>query len=92
MTLEIKAYEFAEGVETEEEIQEYLSVLLEEEGADVFIAALGVLAKKQGMTEVSRKSGVNRQNLYRTLKEGGNPNFSTVHKVVESLGCKLAVV
>jgi len=44
------------------------------------------------MTAVANKAGVSRQSLYRTLSEGGNPNFTTVNKVVEALGCHLTIV
>ena len=91
MTIETKPYEFAQHVETMEDIKLYLSLFLEEDGAEGFIDALGHLARKKGMTEIARTAGISRQNLYRTLTDGGNPNFATVNKVVEALGCKLVV-
>ncbi|MCA9998246.1 MAG: putative addiction module antidote protein [Anaerolineales bacterium] len=92
MTLETKPYEFAQHVETEEDIKAYLSAFLEEDGPQGFIDALGHLVRKKGMTEIARIAVVSRQNLYRTLTSEGSPNFITVNKVVEALGCKLAVV
>lgn len=91
MTLETKPYEFAQHVETVEDIKLYLSLFLEEDGVEGFIDALGHIARKKGMTEIARSAGISRQNLYRTLTDGGNPNFATVSKVVEALGCKLTV-
>jgi probable addiction module antidote protein len=91
MALETEPYEFAEHVETVEDIKLYLSIFFEEDGAEGFISALGHLARKKGMTEVARSAGISRQNLYRTLTDGGNPNFATVNKVVEALGCKLVI-
>ena len=37
MTLKTEPYEFAQHVETEEDIREYLSAFLEEDGAQGFI-------------------------------------------------------
>ncbi len=91
MTLETKPLDFTTGVETVDDIRLYLSIFLEENGAEGFISALGHLAKMKGMTEVARSAGISRQNLYRTLTDGGNPNFATVNKVVEALGCKLTI-
>ncbi len=91
MTLKTKSYEFAQHVETEEDIREYLTAFLEEDGAQGFIDALGHLAKKKGMTQIARSAGINRQNLYRTLTADGNPSFITVNKVVEALGCELII-
>ena len=92
MEVKIKPYEFAQHVETEEDIKAYLITFLEEDGPQGFIDALGYLARKKGMTEIARSAGVSRQSLYRTLTEDGNPNFITVNKVVEALGCKLTIV
>jgi probable addiction module antidote protein len=92
MTVKTKPYEFAQHVETEEDIKAYLSAFLEEDGPEGFIDALGHLARKKGMTKIARSAGISRQNLYRTLTSNGNPNFTTIHKVVEALGCKLVVV
>ncbi len=91
MTIRTKPYEFAQHVETEEDIKLYLTTFLEEDGPQGFIDALGHLARKKGMTEIARSAGVSRQNLYRTLTSEGNPNFITVSKVVEALGCKLII-
>ena len=91
MTLKTKSYEFAQHVETEEDIREYLTAFLEEDGAQGFIDALGHLVKKKGMTKIARSAGINRQNLYRTLTADGNPSFITVNKVVEALGCELII-
>ena len=91
MTVKTKPYEFAQHVDTEEDIKAYLSAFLEEDGPQGFIDALGHLARKKGMTEIARSAGISRQNLYRTLTVDGNPNFITVNKVVEALGCKLVV-
>jgi len=84
MSITTKPFEFAGGVDNEADIEAYLAVGL--------VRALGHVARKKGMTEVANKAGVSRQSLYRTLGEGGNPNFTTVNKVVEALGCHLAIV
>lgn len=86
-----KPFEFAQHVETEEDIRAYLLTFLEEDGAEGFIDALGHVARKKGMTAIARSAGISRQNLYRTLTSDGNPNFVTVNKVVEALGFKLTI-
>ena len=92
MSLQTKPFEFAGCVDDQEDVEAYLAIFLEENGTDGLVRALGHIAKKKGMTEVAKKAGVSRQSLYRTLVEKGNPNFSTVNKVVEALGCHLTVV
>lgn len=52
---------------------------------------LGHLARKQGMQEVARRTGLNRESLYKSLSGAGNSHFITVKKVIKALGCKLEV-
>ncbi len=44
-----------------------------------------------GMTEVAKKAGVTRARLYKSLADGGKPQFATISKVSEALGCRLAI-
>jgi probable addiction module antidote protein len=41
------------------------------------------------MTQVARDTGLGRESLYKALSAEGNPEFSTVLKVVAALGLKL---
>ena len=91
MTIKTKPYEFAQHIETQEDMKAYLAAFLEEDGAEGFIDALGHLVRKKGVTAIARSAGISRQNLYRTLTSDGNPNFITVNKVLEALGCKLTI-
>lgn len=78
-------------LETEEEISEYLNDAFMADDPQVFLVALGHLARKQGMQEVAKRTGLNRESLYKSLSGSGNPQFITVKKVIKALGCKLAV-
>jgi probable addiction module antidote protein len=55
------------------------------------VNAIGCIAKARGMTQVAKEAGLARESLYRALSHGGNPEFSTVLKVVSSLGLRLSV-
>ena len=91
MTLKTTLYNPFDYLETREEINEYLNDAFQDEDPRLFIVALGYLAKKQGMTKVAKKAGLNRESLYKALSENGNPKFTTISKVSKALGCKLAV-
>lgn len=91
MAIETKPYNPFDCLETKEEINEYLNNAYLDEDQRVFLVALGYLAKKQGMAEVAKKAGLNRESLYKALAGEGNPRFSTVSRVIKALGCKLAV-
>jgi len=54
--------------------------------------ALGQIARDHGMSQVARESGLARESLYRSLDPKGNPEFSTVLKVLSSIGLRLEVM
>jgi len=92
MTLKTKLFDIAEHLNTPEEIREFLKEVAATGDEPDFIHALNTAARAMGMTEVAKKAGVSRASLYKSLSEGGNPNFATISKVTKALGCKLAVI
>jgi probable addiction module antidote protein len=70
---------------------EYLKAAFEEGDDDQLLVAIGNVAKAYGMSEIARKTNLSRQNLYKALEPGSSPKFKTVKKIVEVVGCKLAV-
>ncbi len=92
MTITTSKWDASKFLDSPEMMKEYLQIMLEENGIDGFQRALGDIAKAQGMSEIARKTNLSRQNLYKALDQGSSPKFETVKKVVEALGCKLAVV
>ena len=91
MAEKFSKFDSAEYLKTEEDMAAYLDACLEEAEDDpAFITkALGVIARARGMSQLARDTGMTRQALYKALSEDGNPEFSTVLKVVHALGLKL---
>ncbi len=86
-----KRFDPAAYLDNDEAIAVYMSDALES-GDPSFVAdALGVVARARGMSEVARQAGVSRESLYRALSADGNPEFSTVLRVVRALGLQLSV-
>lgn len=85
------AYDVAEHLRTPEQMALYLDACIEESGGDAaFIAkALGDIARAQGMTKVAEAAGLSRESLKRSLSGERVPDFSTVLRVMKSLGLKL---
>ena len=55
-------------------------------------AALGDIARAQGMAGIARKTGLGRESLYKTLSREGNPELETVLRVCDAVGLKLKAV
>ena len=54
-------------------------------------AALGVVARAKGMTELAAKTGLSREQLYRSLSANGNPTLKTTLAVMKAIGLALAI-
>ncbi len=77
-----------------EEAAAYLTTALEDKsgnGLDLFLLALRDVAKARGIRRLAQDTRLSRDSLYRTLSRRGNPRFSTLEAVLESLGLKLSV-
>lgn len=79
----------AEHLETEEDMAIYLEAALEEGEPALVAAVLGDIARARGMTQLARDTGLGRESLYKALSPNGNPEFSTILKVVNALGLRL---
>lgn len=79
----------AEHLKSEKEMAAYLEAALEEGEPSLVAAALGDIARARGMTQLARDTGLGRESLYKALSPDGNPEFSTILKVVQALGLKL---
>lgn len=74
---------------TESQMAAYLEAALEDGDPGVVAAALGDIARTKGMSEIAREAGLGRESLYKALSETGNPELSTVLRVVRALGLRL---
>ena len=91
MTVKTKKLDIAARLETDEDIREFLREVAKTGDTSDLIHALNTAARAKGMTEIAKQAGVTRASLYKSLAEGGNPQFDTIAKIVEALGCKLIV-
>lgn len=57
-----------------------------------FLLALRrVVEAKGGISKLAEETNLNRQNLYKILTNKANPKFSTLSKIIYSLGFKLSL-
>ena len=87
---ELKPFDPAEYLKSDEALAEYLTAALETEDASFIADALGVVARAKGMAQLANETGLGRNSLYKTLSKNGNPELSTVLRVMHALGLKLA--
>jgi probable addiction module antidote protein len=85
-------FDVAEYLDSDDAIAEYLTATLEDDNPDIFLAALGDVAKARGMTQIAEAAGLGRESLYKALSEGAHPRYETINAVLHALGVKFAVV
>lgn len=89
--VKLSEFDASEYLDNEELIAEYLTVALESDDPDVFLAAVGNVAKARGMTAIAEHTGLGRESLYKAMAPGAKPRYDTVLKVLQSLGVRLSV-
>src|SRR5437660_11250543 len=82
-------FDAADYLDSEQRQVAYITAALETGDADFIRDALGIVARARGMGQVAKTAGLNRERLYKALGETGNPEFTTVMRVLRALGLKL---
>lgn len=89
MVEKLHDFDPAEMLKSEHAIEVFLADAFETGDARHIASALGVVARAKGMTEVARKTGLAREQLYKTLSDTGNPTLETTLAVMKALGFEL---
>lgn len=84
-------YDTAEYLKTDEDMRLYLEACFEEDDGDgaLIRAALNDIARARGMGQIAKAAGMARESLYKALSAEGNPSFSNMLKIIQSLGFSL---
>ena len=92
MKMKYKPFDVAAYLDDDTVIAEYLSAAAEDSNPDVFLAALGDVAKARGMAQIAKEAGLGRESLYKALNAGAHPRHETINAVLRALGVRFAVV
>ena len=87
----LKSYhaELIKQLKDPKEAAEYLNACFED-SEEVFLLGLrNVVEARGGVSVLSKKTSLNRENLYRSLSKKGNPKFSSLSAILEALGIQL---
>ena len=91
MRIRVKEFDPSAYLGNDEVIAEYLTAALEDSNPDVFLSAVGNVAKARGMSKIAESTGLGRESLYKAFAPGAKPRYDTVLKVLQSLGVRLTV-
>jgi probable addiction module antidote protein len=82
-------YDPAEDLGSDEAIAVFMSEAFRTRDARYIAHALGVVARAKGMAQVARRTGLSREQLYRSFSKNGNPTLRTTLAVMKALGIEL---
>jgi probable addiction module antidote protein len=83
-------FDAADYLDSEVRQAAYITAALETSDADFVRDALGIVARARGMGEIAKSARLNRESLYKALGDTGNPEFSTVMRIVRAMGLTLS--
>ncbi len=89
MPLKTTPWNVVDYLGTDKEVAIYLEAAFEDGDPALIAAAVGDIARARGMTKIAREVGMSRPALYRALDTSGNPEFTTMLRVLKALGVKL---
>ena len=87
----IREFDAARYLDNEEVMAEYLAACLEDPNPEVFLAALGDVAKARGIAQLAKDTGLGRESLYKTFSPGTKPRFETIMRITRALGVPISV-
>jgi len=91
MAVKFSNWDAAEILKTDEDRAAYLDVALEDGDPAVVAMALGAIARSKGIRELSKKTGISREGLYKAFSPKGNPSLFTILSVTKALGLKVTI-
>jgi probable addiction module antidote protein len=91
MPIKVTSFDAAQYLDNEKVTAAYLKEVMETGDNELFLSALGDVAKVRGMTEVAKASGLSRESLYKAVRPGSKPQYETIDRIVHALGLKLTV-
>ena len=91
MAVKTTRFDSAEYLDSDEAISAYLEEALETDDPAFIAQALGTVARAHGMSQIAKQTGLSRESLYKALSAEGNPEFSTVIRVMQALGLRFSV-
>ena len=89
MTEKLTQYDPAANLTTDKAIAIFMADALETNDAGYIAHALGVVARAKGMTVIAGKTGLSREQLYRSFSDNGNPTLKTTLAVMKALGIEI---
>jgi probable addiction module antidote protein len=91
MTIELEKYDAAEFLSNENEMELYLKEIMSTGDQALILSALGDIARAKNISDLSKRTGISREGIYKALSGSGNPTFHSILKITKALGLTLSI-
>ena len=91
-SVKLRDFDIVNYLTDEKAITAYLNAELAEGDPKYIKLALSNVARARNMAALSKKAGMSRNGLYKALSPDGNPEYSTIQKIVSALDMQLMVI
>jgi len=89
MPKKLSTYDPAEDLTSDKSIAAFMAEAFHTNDAGYIAHALGVVARAKGMADIAERTGLSREQLYRSFSAQGNPTLKTTLAVMKALGINL---
>ena len=76
----------AKYLDDDEAMEVFLENAFESGDAGHIAECIGVVARAKGMSEIAKKTGLAREQLYKSFSEEGNPTLASTLAVMKAIG------
>ena len=88
---EVSDLDVADLLKTEEDVKLFLEEALAENDPVLWQHAIGDAARSVGMAKIAESAGLNRESLYKALREDAHPRFDTITREPHAKGPKISI-
>jgi len=89
--MKLTPFDVADYLDEGEVVVEYLAAAMEDPNPDVFLAAIGDVAKARGVTGIIEETNLSRGSLSNALSAQSRPRYETIAAVLRTLSVKFRV-
>ena len=89
MVEKLTTYDPAAALVDDAQIAIFLADALETGDASFVAKALGTVARAKGMAQIAQRTGLSREQLYRSFSASGNPTLKPTLAVMKALGVEV---
>lgn len=84
-------FDIAAHLDSDAVIAAYLETAADDPNPDVFLSALGHVAKARGIADIAKRTGLGRESLYKSLGAGAKPRYETIRAILNAMGLEFRI-